>query len=133
MARNDENDARQSSGGPEREANQTTREGMDLLGRSSVRDGAIPGVSDASARGDQRAETVSGSAAGPDGVRRNPPMREDGGGTGAGGISASGGVAGGARGHGGSADSMDSPEGGDRPAEHEGTSRADLDRSDRRP
>ena len=65
-----------SLGGPEREATEVDREGMDLLGRSSVRDDAIPGVSDASARGDQGVDTVSGSAAGSGGVRRNPPLHE---------------------------------------------------------
>ena len=120
-------DRPRSLGGPEREATEIQREGMDLLGRSSVRDDAIPGVSDASARDDQRAETVSGSAAGAEGVRRNPPMREDGGGIGDGGLSASGGVAGGARGHGGTSDSMESPDAGGRPAQHKSTSRTDLD------
>lgn len=67
-----------ATAGPERHATPVQREGMDLLGRSSVRDDAIPGVSDASARTDQGTDTVSGSAAGREGVRRNPPLREDG-------------------------------------------------------
>ena len=71
-------DRSRSPGGPEREATEEEREGMDLLGRSSVRDGAIPGVSDPSARSDQGVDTVSGSAAGREGVRRNPPLRDDG-------------------------------------------------------
>ena len=44
---------RRGSGDPEREATDVEREGMDLLGRSGVRDDAIAGVSDASARADQ--------------------------------------------------------------------------------
>ncbi len=48
---------RSTTGGTEREATDVEREGMDLLGRSGVRDDAIPGVSDASARADQDVET----------------------------------------------------------------------------
>jgi hypothetical protein len=48
---------RRTTGGTEREATDVEREGMDLLGRSGVRDDAIPGVSDASARADQDVET----------------------------------------------------------------------------
>lgn len=50
-------ETRRGSGDPEREATDVEREGMDLLGRSGVRDDAIPGVSDASARADQDVET----------------------------------------------------------------------------
>ena len=46
-----------TTGGTEREATDVEREGMDLLGRSGVRDDAIPGVSDGSARADQDVAT----------------------------------------------------------------------------
>ena len=49
--------ARESTAGSERRATEVEREGMDLLGRSSVRDDAIAGVSDPSARADQDADT----------------------------------------------------------------------------
>jgi len=82
MARDDQRDhgreggargePRETTAGTEREATEVEREGMDLLGRSSVRDDAIAGVSDASARSDQRAEGAASSGAG-HGPRRNPP------------------------------------------------------------
>ena len=50
-------ETRRGSGDPEREATDVEREGMDLLGRSGVRDDALPGVSDASARADQDVDT----------------------------------------------------------------------------
>lgn len=50
-------ETRRGSGDAEREATDVEREGMDLLGRSGVRDDAIAGVSDASARADQDVET----------------------------------------------------------------------------
>ncbi|HEU4628362.1 MAG TPA: hypothetical protein VFS08_01410 [Gemmatimonadaceae bacterium] len=84
---------RQTTGGTERRATETEREGMDLLGRSSVRDGAIPGVSDESARRDQRVEADPERIAG--GPRRSPPLREHAGSE-DGGLGASGGAAGGA-------------------------------------
>jgi len=49
---------RTATGGTEREATDIEREGMDLLGRSGVRDDALPGVSDSSARADQDVETL---------------------------------------------------------------------------
>ena len=49
--------SRQSPAGTERQATDVEREGMDLLGRSGVRDDAIDGVSDPSARADQDVNT----------------------------------------------------------------------------
>lgn len=49
--------SRGSAAGTEREATEVEREGMDLLGRAGVRDDAIDGVSDASARADQDVST----------------------------------------------------------------------------
>ena len=134
MARDDERqrnedgrhaEPRQTTAGTEREATEVEREGMDLLGRSSVRDGAIDAVSEPSARADQRTEgmDIPGSGSGP---RRNPPENPTAG-MGDGGLSMSGGVAGGARGHGGSSDAMESLDAGDQPGEFKGTSRLDLD------
>lgn len=95
--------------------------GMDLLGRSSVRDGAIPGVSEASAEsGIDRPSSVE--SAGP---RVNPPLSDDTGATGS-----TGGVAGGARGAAGTSDrGAGTPEGYERsgPGEQKSTSRFDLD------
>lgn len=51
-------ETRRGGGDPEREPTDVEREGMDLLGRSGVRDDALPGVSDASARADQDVETL---------------------------------------------------------------------------
>lgn len=51
-------ETRRTTGDTEREATEVEREGMDLLGRSGVRDDALPGVSDASARADQDIETL---------------------------------------------------------------------------
>jgi hypothetical protein len=65
----------------------------------------------------------------PRGERKNPPLVPDAG-MGDGGISASGGVAGGARGNAGTSDSgAGGPEGDTKggPAQHRGTSRFDLD------
>lgn len=45
-----------TTAGTERAATEVEREGMDLLGRSSVRDGAIDGVSDPVQRADLSAE-----------------------------------------------------------------------------
>jgi hypothetical protein len=93
------------------------RRGHDLLGRSGVRDDAVSGVSGLN-------EDLGGS-----GERRNPPLVEDAG-MGDGGISMSGGRAGGARGHGGRSDSgAGSPTGEEKagPGEYKSTSRFDLD------
>lgn len=69
------------------------RRGLNVMGQNDPRgDGAINGVSDANA-GDVRA--AAPIVAPPDGVRRNPPQLDDAG-FGDGGISASGGAAGGA-------------------------------------
>ena len=84
---------RRATAGTEQHATETEREGMDLLGRSSVRDGAIAGVSDESARRDQRVEPDAEEIAG--GPRRSPPFREHAGSE-DGGLGGSGGAAGGA-------------------------------------
>jgi hypothetical protein len=86
-------DTRRTTAGTERRATETEREGMDLLGRSSVRDGAIAGVSDESARQDQRVEPDPDEI--PAGPRRSPPFREHAGSE-DGGLGASGGASGGA-------------------------------------
>ena len=100
-------------------ASEIEREGMDLLGRESVRDGAIPGVSGPNGDPELRREAY----------RRNPPELDDVNNM-AGDVSQSGGVAGGFRGHGGRSDAgAGDPQGDGRagPGEHEGTSRLDLD------
>jgi hypothetical protein len=97
------------------------RRGMDLLGRASVRGGAIAGVGEASAESGIDRPT----AAEPDGPRTNPPLREDTGDTGS-----TGGVAGGARGSGGTDDrGAGTPRGYMEagPGEQKSTSRFDLD------
>ena len=103
--------------------------GMDLLGRASVRNGAIEGVGEASAEsGIDRPpsdEELSRRSA----RRTNPPLSDDA--LGDGGISASGGVAGGARGGAGTSSSgAGTPEGYEKsgPGEQKSTSRFDLDR-----
>ena len=69
------------------------KKGLNVLGQSDPRgDGSIAGVSDANAGDVNAAPPVDSS---PGGVRRNPPLVEDAG-LGDGGISASGGAAGGA-------------------------------------
>jgi hypothetical protein len=102
--------------------------GMDLLGRASVRDGAIEGVGEPSAEsGIDRPpspEDVSRRSA----RRTNPPLSDDA--LGDGGISSSGGVAGGARGgagwsSSGAGTSRGYEEAG--PGEQKSTSRFDLD------
>lgn len=99
--------------------------GIDLLGRASVRNDAIAGPSEPSAEsGIDHPEEVSDQ----DEKRRNPPLEEDE--TGPGGISMSGGAAGGARGHGGtSSRGAGTPEGYESagPGEQKSTSRFDLD------
>lgn len=102
--------------------------GMDLLGRASVRDGAIEGVGEPSAEsGIDRppsSEEVSSRSA----QRANPPLSDDA--LGDGGISSSGGVAGGARGGAGKSSSgAGTPEGYEKsgPGEQKSTSRFDLD------
>ena len=100
------------------------RRGHDLLGRSGVRDEAIPGVSGLNENVTNVANTREAGA-----VRRNPPLVEDAG-MGDGGISMSGGKAGGARGHGGRSDrGAGSPTGEEKagPGEYKSTSRFDLD------
>lgn len=102
--------------------------GIDLLGRASVRDGAIEGVGEPSAesgidrpRSDEELSRRSAH-------RKNPPLSDDA--LGDGGISASGGAAGGARGGAGTSSSgAGTPEGYERsgPGEQKSTSRFDLD------
>ena len=102
--------------------------GMDLLGRASVRNGAIEGVSEPSAesgvdRPPSPAEVSRRSAR-----RTNPPLSDDA--LGDGGISSSGGAAGGARGGAGKSSSgAGTPEGYEKagPGEQKSTSRFDLD------
>jgi hypothetical protein len=72
-------------------------DGQDLLGHSSVRGGAIAGVSDTDP--ERQADSLSYGTAGPAGLRRNPPEADDP--ISEGGISASGGAAGGAGGNAG--------------------------------
>lgn len=89
---------RSATAGTEREATRVEREGMDLLGRSSVRDGALEGVSDASARTDLSVDPPAKASRGGQKARKrgcNDPDTGAHSGTGDGGISASGGVAGG--------------------------------------
>jgi hypothetical protein len=110
--------------------------GLSLLGGSDPRDdGAINGVSDPVRDGSAgpRERPDAGIQAAGAGGRKNPPLMEDAG-MGDGGISVSGGVAGGARGHGGTSDSgaggpMGDTSGG-RPAQFDAGSRMDLDHPD---
>jgi len=101
--------------------------GLSLLGGSSLRDDALPGVSDPFRDGSGAPkERATGEIAG---GRKNPPPMDDAD-TSDGGLSASGGVAGGARGHGGRSDAgagAPDADSGDRPAQHRGTRRLDLD------
>ena len=96
--------------------------GIDLLGRNNVRDGAIEGVSEASTESglDRPSEIVDREVD----IRKNPPLVKDD--TGPGGISMSGGAAGGARGSAGTSDmGAGTPEGYEKagPGEQKGTSR----------
>jgi hypothetical protein len=102
--------------------------GMDLLGRSSVRDGALEGVSEPSAESgiDRVPSPVDLSRR--SAHRTNPPLSDDA--LGDGGISSSGGVAGGARGGAGKSSSgAGTPEGYEKagPGEQKSTSRFDLE------
>lgn len=102
--------------------------GMDLLGRASVRNGAIQGVSEPSAESgvDRPPSPVDVSRR--SAHRTNPPLSDDA--LGDGGISSSGGVAGGARGGAGKSSSgAGTPEGYEKsgPGEQKSTSRFDLD------
>jgi len=77
-----------------------------------------------------RTGDVALTGMGPAADRKNPPLTEGVDGSGEGGLSMSGGRAGGARGHGGTADSgAGGPEGESRggPGEYKSTSRVDLD------
>lgn len=99
------------------------RDGMDLLGRSEVRDGAIPGVSGLSG--------MDARDLGPDrsAHRRNPPQMDDVNNS-AGDLSQTGGVAGGFRGSAGRSDAGagdPDKEAENGPAEYKASSRFDLD------
>jgi len=98
--------------------------GQDLLGTPAVHGGARPGASDAAATGEGN---LAGTRDG--GRRRNPPLIEDVA-TGDGGITQSGGAAGGERGHAGTSDrGAGGPLGDMRsgPAQYKSTSRGDVD------
>ena len=103
------------------ELSDAEKKGLDLLGRADVREGAIPGV------GGGGSDVIGDASAG--GIRRNPPELPDAG-LGDGGISMSGGIAGGERGHGGtSVGGAGGPTGESAagPGEYKATSRFDLD------
>ena len=102
------------------------RAGLSVLGGSSLRGGAIPGVSDPVRDGragpHERADDIG------TGVRKNPPELPDA--ASEGGLSASGGVAGGARGNAGRSDAGAGDPNNERaagPGQHKSTSRFDLD------
>lgn len=110
------------------------KNGLSLLGGSSVRGGAIAGVSDPvrDGSGAPRARPDEGIRQGGPGGRKSPELVPDAG-MGDGGIDMSGGAAGGARGHGGTSSAgaggpMGDTAGG--PAGHDAASRTDLDRPD---
>lgn len=138
LALNDEKSVWQERNAPAAgdPATQAELNGLSLLGGTDPRDdGAINGVSDpvrdASAGPRERGDAPI-VVAGPRG-RQNPPLVEDAG-MGDGGISVSGGVAGGSRGHGGTSDSgaggpMGDTSGG-RPAQFDAASSIDLGHPD---
>lgn len=102
--------------------------GMDLLGRASVRNGAIEGVGEPSAESGIDRPPSPADVSRRSAKRTNPPLSDDA--MGDGGISASGGVAGGARGGAGKSSSgAGTPEGYEKagPGEQKSTSRFDLD------
>lgn len=103
--------------------------GMDLLGRASVRNGALEGVGQASAESGIDRPPSDQELSRRSAHRKNPPLSEDA--LGDGGISSSGGVAGGARGGAGTSNrGANTPEGYEKagPGEQKSTSRFDLDR-----
>ncbi len=104
------------------------KRGLNLLGGNSLRDGALHGVSDPVRDGGSGAPHESPrNELRADGPRRSPEEVPDAG-LGDGGLSQSGGRAGGARGHGGASDDVSPAEesrGG--PGQHRSTSRTDLD------
>mgnify|MGYP006951352959 CR=1 FL=1 len=110
-------------------------DGLSLLGGSDIREGAIGGVSDPirDGTGGPRERPDEGITPGGKGTqRRNPPLVADAA-TEDGGISMSGGRAGGARGHGGSSGRADPARESDAgPGEFRSSSRMDLDRPDER-
>lgn len=104
-------------------------EALDLLGREGVRGDAIAGVSGLNGMPDLPGRSQGTELPEPPTFRKNPPLDEDAG-MGDGGISMSGGAAGGARGSAGTDDrGAGTPEGYERagPGEWKSTSRFDLD------
>jgi hypothetical protein len=102
--------------------------GVDLLGRASVRNGAIEGVGDPSAESGIDRPRTDEEVSSRSMHRKNPPLSDDA--LGDGGISSSGGVAGGARGGAGTSNlGAGTPEGYEKsgPGEQKSTSRFDLD------
>jgi hypothetical protein len=103
--------------------------GLTILGGSSLRDDAIAGVSDPVRDGSAAPHERPTADMGAGGPRRNPPLVPDVA-TEDGGISESGGVAGGDRGHGGTSEAgAGTPEGETKagPGEYRATSRFDYD------
>lgn len=110
------------------------KNGLSLLGGSSVRGGAIAGVSDPvrDGSGAPRARPDEGIRQGGPGGRKSPELVPDAG-MGDGGIDMSGGAAGGARGHGGTSSAGAGGPMGDTAgglAGHDAASRTDLDGPD---
>ena len=112
-------------------ATQDELNGLSLLGGSSLRGGALPGVSDPfrDGSGSPKERPDEGIKRGGAGGRKSPELVPDAG-MGDGGIDMSGGVAGGARGHAGTSDSgaggpMGDTAGG--PSEHNAASRFNYD------
>jgi len=105
------------------------RNGLGIVGGSNVRGDTLPGVSDPIRDGSGTPWERPTGGFNAAGGRRNPPLMDDVA-TGDGGLSVSGGVAGGARGHGGQSDAgagAPDQDPGDTPAEHRASSRLDLD------
>ncbi|HYD54440.1 MAG TPA: hypothetical protein VEA99_17515 [Gemmatimonadaceae bacterium] len=129
---------RDRSGAHEGDGDEAVRGESTYRGEAGERERGTPGrqasriVPDAAERAGHQItaggdpDLDAGTGGGP---RRNPPLREDVA-SGDGGLSASGGIAGGARGHGGTSDAgAGGPTGDARsgPGEHKSTSRGNLD------
>jgi hypothetical protein len=130
--RNDPNEGEESTHSGsfgERNRNTPGRTPRELgLDPEEMRGHAIVGESPGERTGDVGFTGMEGAPT----ERKNPPLTEGVDGSGEGGLSMSGGRAGGDRGHGGTSDSgAGGPEGESRggPGEYKGTSRFDLDRS----
>src|SRR5215208_3358565 len=103
------------------------KQGLSVLGGNSIRGGALHGVSDPVRDGSEGPHESPRDELRADGPRRSPEEVSDAGG-GDGGLSQSGGRAGGARGHGGaSRDVSPAEESRGGPAQFKSTSRMDLD------